>query len=61
MKEKINKINDIPLKIEVTSALIDSSKETCLYKFKKLFLRKINKSSIAKEIIDHANKYKVHY
>ena len=62
MKEKINKINDIPLKIEVTKALTDSSKETCLYKLKKLFLRKMSKyPSIAKEIIDHANKYKVHY
>ena len=62
MKEKINKIKDIALKIEVTKALTDSSKETCLYKLKKLFLRKMCKYlSIAKEIINHANKYKVHY
>ena len=62
MKEKINKIKDIPLKTEVTKALIDSSQEACLYKFKKIFLRKMSKNpSIAKEIIDHANKYKVHY
>ena len=62
MKEKINKIKDIQLKTEFTKVLSDSSQETCLYKFKKLFLRKMSKCpSIAKEIIDHANKYKVHY
>ena len=62
MKEKINKIKDIQLKTEVTKALTYSSKETCLFKLKKLFLRKMSKyPSNAKEIIDHANKYKVHY
>ena len=62
MKEKINKIKDKRLKTETIKILSDSSQETCLHKLKKIFLQKMDKyPSIAKEIIEHANKYKVHY